>query len=173
MRHRYISLIAAALLTSGCGGVEPQVELTIGFANNALLTDVNGVKLVRVTFHNFPMRDCPALKAGFAARANHSVDISTEVAGSAEISGIRAGSYSVAVFGAASAMGPPIAFGCVPNQTIEDGKKAEIKVDLDEILRRHDETVARRKADERAQAARAASAPPPPARHPDHEGSSR
>ena len=49
----------------------------------------------------------------------------------------------------------------------------EIKVDLDEILRRHAEKCERRKADESAQAARLRSAPTPPARHPDPAGGTR
>ena len=130
MRHRYISLIAGLMLASSCGGQDPQADLTIGFSSQSL---VAGVQLVRVVFHTG--RRCDVLRVAFKASGIYSKDIPLDAAAqmsgsSTDLDGIHAGTYTVAVFGAPSAMGPPTAFGCIEDQPIEDGKRAEIAVTL-------------------------------------------
>ena len=117
------------MLLAACGGGEGP-EIKIGFSSQAL---VSGVQTIRIAFHQ-QSRTCQAIRSSPpTVKGVYNFPLNLDAmqqsdGGSTELNNIRAGTYTVSVFGGSPA--GPVAFGCQPSVVIEDGVQAQISLTL-------------------------------------------
>jgi hypothetical protein len=126
MRRDQFALTLLVALGFGCGG-EESPEILIEVSDHALL---DGVEVVRVGFHS-STRSCADLRQDPLARAVvfRDLRLSNFPNGNVRVDAIPAGKYTVIAAGGPDG-GTPTVFGCVPDQTIEDGVRLAIPIEL-------------------------------------------
>ena len=122
MSGRDLRLVVLVLAVTACGGPPSPLAVRIDQTSRALFPELASAS---VRLHNSEADCSSILLSGEDKMAVYAVTVAVlegAVVGSGRIDDIKAGTYSLAIWGYDGAQ-LPIAFGCKQGITIEDGKE--------------------------------------------------